>query len=65
MGTRRYQNPWDGSDIDNETHVMFKSISEFGRNILDGVDYFQLPKTRDDYFLCKMAFPGSGQQIVY
>ena len=42
-----------------------KLIAEFGKEILDGVDYFQLPKTRDDYFPCKTAFPGSGQQIVY
>ena len=44
---------------------MFKSISEFGRNILEGVNYFQLSKTRDDYSLCELAFPGRGQWIVY
>ena len=38
-----------------------KLIAEFGKEILDGVNYFQLSKTRDDYFLCKLAFPGRGQ----
>ena len=58
METRSY--------IDNETHVLstcikemsrkLKLIAEFGKEILDGVNYFQLSKTRDDYFLCIMAF---------
>ena len=59
METRSYQNPWNGSDIDNETHVLctcikemsrkLKLIAEFGKEILDEVKYIQLSKTRDEF----------------
>ena len=35
---------------------MAQLMAEFRKEIFDGVNYFQLSKTRDDYFLCIMAF---------
>ena len=38
---------------------MAQLIAEFRKEIFDGVNYFQLSKTRDGYFQCIMAFSWS------
>ena len=40
---------------------MAQLIADFRKEIFDGVNYFQLSKTRDGYFQCIMASPGHGK----
>ena len=44
---------------------MAQLIAEFRKEVFDGVNYFQLSKTRDGYFQCIMAFPGRGRVDSY